>query len=186
MYITLCGVDGSGKSTISRNLTIPNFTIVKEPYYKCNIDEIKRCNDVDEKIQLFASDRQQLFKELHDKGITNIISDRSIICNYVYQSVEGHLINKPLNEAITYIQQFQPTNIPQINHAFHIQASPETVTNRCSRRCEPMSIMRANLLNQRYIATYNILNIPYTILNTDKLDINDCIDEISKYIMDNT
>jgi len=101
MYICLEGIDGSGKTTISRMLSDSlkqsgyNVLLVKEPYttYINNVIGIVEAIDSEYKEQillcLYAADRLILLEQIEQyKGI--IISDRSKYSSFAHQDYLGY------------------------------------------------------------------------------------------------
>jgi len=175
--ITLAGCDASGKSSMHRRLSSdPLFTnalFVKEPYYAHNIALIKQCDDALKLIELFAKDREQLYNEviIPDKRDL-IISDRSMICNFVYQSlaIEDQYGWTTL-EAIDYIERHQPPTL-WIDHVIFTKADPTTLTARCQKRNEKMTTQYATMIQSRYEMILEMFNYPYTIINTDQHNLD--------------
>ena len=166
--VHITGCDGTGKSTTINNLKkqLPNAIFIKEPHNQTLINLINTSTDPYERAILFNKDRSLLYNELN---LTNpdqlIISDRSFICNIVYQSLE--MTDQPLIESIHYLYNLN-RNIPQPTHVIYLTTSPYIIANRINSRpneTSPTYHTIRQILN-RYKLVFTLLNITPLIIDT--------------------
>ena len=131
--VHICGCDGTGKSTIINQLkTIyPSSTFIKEPHYQTLIKLIKSSTDPQERAILFNKDRQLLYNELSSNPPQLLISDRSFLCNIVYQSLE--MTDQLPIDSIHYIYNLN-RYIPHPTLTIYITATPYIIANRINSR----------------------------------------------------
>lgn len=168
MITHIVGTDASGKSTTLKNLkeTFP-ATYIREPYHPDIISQLTTTTSIFEKIKLFALDRHRLYSTLNLNSSTPIISDRSFICNLVYQSLElESQHNFTPYSSIKHILDAQ-LSIHNPTLVIYIHAEPQTIYNRLSHRTPDhhMTIPTINAIQARYELVLTLLNF-----NTLKID----------------
>ena len=179
--VHICGVDGAGKSTIINQLkTIyPSSTFIKEPHNPTLIELINSSTDPVERAILFNKDRQLLYNELSSNPPQLLISDRSFICNIVYQSLE--LTDQLPIDSIHYLYNLN-RNIPQPTHVIYLTTSPYIIANRINSRPNETSPTYHTIrqIQNRYELVFTLLNItPLIIDTTTTTNINTLITYIN-------
>lgn len=172
--VHICGVDGAGKSTIINQLkTIyPSSTFIKEPHNQTLIKLIKSSTDPQERAILFNKDRQLLYNEVN---LTNtdqlIISDRSFLCNIVYQSLE--MTDQLPIDSIHYIYNLN-RYIPHPTLTIYITATPYIIANRINSRPNEKSPTYHTIkqIQNRYELVFTLLNITPLIIDTSNTPIS--------------
>lgn len=162
----ICGCDGTGKSTIISHLKSQfPATYIKEPHNPTLINLIKSSDDPHEKTILFLKDRQLLYNELLNTPQQMIISDRSFICNIVYQSLE--MTDELPITSIYHIYNLNKT-IPFPTHVIYLTTSPYLIANRINKRPNETSPTYHTIrqIQNRYKLVFKLLNITPLIIDT--------------------
>jgi thymidylate kinase len=177
MYLSVFGgCDGSGKSTIIEALKSHYpATYIKEPSLDATINILKETTNPHTKVDLFTNDRKQIYKT---KFEGTVISDRSFICNMVYQSLE--LPYTPI-KSLYYIFRLQRT-IPLPNQVFYVTANPTIIEKRLTSRNEPLTLDQIKAIQQRYLTTLQLLDIEPIIIDTSYLTIDQCVMKCVSYL----
>lgn len=147
-FITIEGIDGSGKTTLAKNLynyfsTIYPTILTKEPSETVVGKKIRAFLQEEVKIStkaeylLFAADRAQHFNDtivpsLNEKKI--IISDRSGYSSLAYQGYGRGLDIKMINE----INSWAMNNI-EPDYIFYLKIDPTIGLERVNKRMEEIS-----------------------------------------------
>jgi dTMP kinase len=133
-YIVFEGIDGSGKSTVSKMFVHYllnkgyNVLFTKEPYTQ-QIDELIRKNQTNKTLLfLFLADRSIHIEYLKKQNVDFIVSDRSFYSTICYQGygacMDIEFVTK-LNEFV--VEDFLP------NIVFYLDCAPETALSRIKK-----------------------------------------------------
>ncbi len=154
-YISIGGIDGSGKSTVQRmlasHLTALGKKVVafSEPYHPFVKELVEREEDPWTHVLLFALDRW-LLKPRLDRWISSgmtLVSSRSIYCSLAYQGAQGIEW-----ERILQANDWKRLILPEL--FIILDLPPETAYARCSRseRFEDEEFLR--LVRRQYLKLY--------------------------------
>ncbi|MGE4546582.1 MAG: dTMP kinase [Desulfurella sp.] len=133
-YIVFEGIDGSGKSTVSKMFVEYllnkgcSVLYTKEPFTK-QIDELIRKNQADKTLLfLFLADRSIHIEYLKKQNFNFIVSDRSFYSTICYQgyggSIDVEFVTK-LNEFV--VEDFLPDIV------FYLDCEPEVALSRIEK-----------------------------------------------------
>lgn len=185
-YIALEGIDGSGKTTISKILceriekSGKKCTLVKEPWneeIKNLLSKHPTLNPIAE-VYIFAADRlvlhaTKLAKELTDDN-TVVVSDRSYIASYVYQTLRGASM-----ELVKSINSFAITP----DAVFVLDITPETAIKRLSQKkvnqlkhLEDQKML--GQLRSKYLELVDVLKEPKLYLINAEKSVENVTEEI--------
>ena len=183
--VTLAGVDGAGKSTILNALqSTYDATYIKEPFNQHYIDLIKSTDDIFKKIEYFAYDRYELYKDIEFPLSKTIVSDRSFVCSLVYQSLE--LEDKyqwPPFSAIKQVYDQQLAIVPP-SLVIYIHAEPSVIHRRLSARGEDHYLIldQINAIQARYQLIFQLFNLNVLPIDTSITPIGINVSKILSYI----
>lgn len=172
-YIVIMGLDGSGKSTVSKELNklIPTSKLTKEPYkYSPNFSTPPH-----DKLIIYLYDRlfhMDLINTWLDQY--HVISDRSFFCNMAYQAADGIQIHN--------VFLMQPKNLILPTHVVYLDTDIPTCLSRIKKRGEvlpPEKYLYTVKCNYEYIMKKYIMP-PIKLINIDTTDksIQDIVTEI--------
>jgi dTMP kinase len=128
VYIALCGIDGSSKTTTINRIKKSNLDAIftREPF---NYEKIKTAtkNMKDPHIRSYtmAIDRHCHMKDViipEKKAGKHIISDRCYLCSLAYQSYQG--VN------LEWLMSIQPLNLVFPDHVIWFQCDPKIAALR--------------------------------------------------------
>ena len=181
----LVGCDGSGKSTILNALqSTYDANYIKEPFNQHYIDQIHATDDIFKKIEYFAYDRYELYKDIEFPLSKTIVSDRSFICSLVYQSLEieaKHLW--PPFSAIKQVYDQQLAIVPP-SLVIYIHAEPSVIHRRLSARGEDhyLTLDQINAIQTRYQLIFQLFNLNVLPIDTSLTPIDINVSKILSYI----
>jgi dTMP kinase len=179
--ITLEGIDGSGKSTITERLRsnpeFKDFVFTREPTTGWIGDAVNRAihSDTDDLAEEHIS---KLILPALESG-QNVISDRYSGSRYAYQAVT---LKDKFPEPMEWIQQIHHgwTVDPDLTVLFDID--PEISVERCGNRGEQTKFEKIDFLEEvraNYLKLAEAHPKRFVIINTDR-----AVDEIEKDVLD--
>ncbi|SDF70233.1 thymidylate kinase [Methanolobus vulcani] len=188
--ITLEGIDGSGKSTITKRLRsnpdFKDFVFTREPTTSWIGDAVNRAihSDTDDlaELLLFTADHAEHISKLILPALEsgqNVISDRYSGSRYAYQAVT---LKGKFPEPMEWIQQIHHgwTVDPDLTVLFDID--PKISVERCGNRGEQTKFEKIDFLEEvraNYLKLAEAHPKRFVIINTDRP-----VDEIEKDVLD--
>ncbi|MGM0771869.1 MAG: dTMP kinase [Halobacteriota archaeon] len=177
--ITLEGIDGSGKSTITRFLNShPAFSdavITREPTRSWIGDAVYKAieSDTDNlaELMLFTADHANHIATLIRPALEEgkiVISDRYSDSRYAYQGVT---LRKTFEDPMKWVQQIHEgwTIVPDLTILFDIE--PEISVQRCGKRGEQTKFEKIDLLTgvrENYLRLAEEEPERFVIIDTDR------------------
>ncbi|WMW26409.1 dTMP kinase [Methanolobus sediminis] len=188
--ITLEGIDGSGKSTITERLRsnpdFKDFVFTREPTTGWIGDAVNRAihSDTDDlaELLLFTADHAEHISKLILPALEsgqNVISDRYSGSRYAYQAVT---LKGKFPEPMEWIQQIHRgwTVDPDLTVLFDID--PKISVERCGNRGEQTKFEKIDFLEEvraNYLKLAEAHPERFVIINTDRP-----VDEIEKDVLE--